>query len=77
VRRVRNTVYVDAAHNLAQKPGVFSIDAAPDDNGILGDSTYIQNWFGMADINGILDVLPPPTILTTIWFDDSVTYKWS
>jgi hypothetical protein len=64
--------------NPSRRSGCFSIASAPEDDGIIGNETFVPMWRGMREAGWLTDKIPAPSALVMpFYFHDMMPYNWS
>jgi len=64
--------------NAGSRSGAFSTDKAPDDDGVLGDRTFVPLWSGVRDLDGLTEAIPAASgLVLPGYFHDTLPYNWS
>lgn len=76
LRRTNNILIAATQINPRQRSGVFAVGDHPEEDGIIGGSVYVRLWTGIAEADTLTDDLPPQTLITAFYFEDTLPYSW-
>ena len=64
--------------NASGRSGAFSVTSHPEDDGIVGNETFVPLWIGVQEMTWLTDKIPAPSALVMpFYFHDMLPYNWS